>query len=166
MNIKLTINGKEIDAQISEEDAQKIQPSESRFVAKGDHADYWFIDNDGAIVADDDCDTVDIERFSVGNYFVSKKQAQDHLRALKLWQTIKVFRQEHEGDEWKKIDFSTSCNKFEIEYDFGIGKPSWRCTNYPSKANGCYFAKRETAEAAISEFYGELMWYFTEFEDD
>ncbi len=166
MNIKLVISGKEIDAQISEADAQKIQPSESRFVAQGGHADYWFIDNDGKIIADDDCDTVDIDRFSIGNYFTSKKQAQDHIRALELWQAIKVFRQEQEGDAWKKLDWHDSSQaKHCVCYGYESGKVV--ISSYVSLRPSCvYFAYRETAQAVIDEFYGELMWYFTEFEDD
>lgn len=166
MNIKLTINGKEIDAQISEADAQKIQPSESRFDRNGIGDQYFEVDSRGNTFAI--CEQnmpVDDFRFSIGNYFTSKKQAQDHIRALKLWQAIKVFRQEREGDEWKKLDFSKSNKKYNISYSNDDGKPFISFSSRVKYGVVC-FAKEGVAQAAINEFYGELMWYFTEFEDD
>lgn len=168
MNIKLLIGGKEIDAQISEADAQKIQPSESRFVRKAMGEQYFYIDNDSDVAGYhvEILDDIDDALFSKGNYFTSEKQANDHIRALKLWQAIKVFRQEHEGDAWKKIDFNSDCAKYSIEYFSRLGKPVWVRLFGDSKMDICYFAKQQTVQAAIDEFYGELMWYFTEFEDD
>jgi len=168
MNIKLLIGGKEIDAQISEADAQKIQPSESRFVRKARGKDYFYIydDEDRAGYHSEDFDDIDDALFSKGNYFTSEKQAQDHIRALKLWQAIKVFRQEREGDAWKKLNWHDSSQiKYCVCYGYESGKVV--ISSYVNLSPSCvYFAHRETAQAVIDEFYGELMWYFTEFEDD
>lgn len=167
MNIKLTINGMIIDAQISEADAQKIQPSESRFVRKFKGLNYFFVGEDAHAHTASECEeNFDDKLFSIGNYFTSEKQAEDHIRALKLWQAIKVFRQKREGDEYKKLRwddtiqtkyflaFSPECGSVQVD-----GTSGWR-------KEGTFFAHIDAAAAAASEFYGELMWYFTEFHDD
>lgn len=158
MDIKLLIGGKEIDAQISEEDAHKIQPSESRFVRKTRGEMYFHISGNGLDFHIESCDDVDDFLFSTGNYFAFKEQAQDHIRALELWQAIKIFRQEREGDAWKNgtwyVTFAKEAGKLicgQVLYSID------QTTRFGSK---------ETAQAVIDEFYGELMWYFTEFEDD
>lgn len=167
MNIKININGKEIDAQISEADAQKIQPSESRFVRNKGKEQYFEVDSMGNIYSPYEQKVkADDFRFSIGNYFTSEKQAQDHIRALKLWQAIKVFRQEHDGDEWKNIDFNSRRDKWFIEYDCKLGKPVASSLTFASKFTVCFFSTQWSTQAAIDEFYGELMWYFTEFQDD
>lgn len=168
MNIKLTINGMVIDAQISEADAQKIQPSESRFIRRKERDFFGIQDGENVWTfsgGDLSCPICD-NTFSIGNYFTSEKQAQDHIRALKLWQAIKVFRQEREGNEYKKLRwddtiqnkyflaFSPECGSVQVD-----GTSGWR-------KEGTFFAHIDTAAAAASEFYGELMWYFTEFQDD
>lgn len=165
MNIKLTINGKEIDAQISEADAQKIQPSESRFSrSKGV---YYFANDCGHADSHADVgDEIDEGLFSTGNYYTSKNQAQDHIRALKLWQAIKVFRQEREGDAWKKFRWDDPIqDKFFLAFSQEYGAVQVSSTA-GWKKEGTFFADKCAATAAASEFYGELMWYFTEYDDD
>ena len=168
MNIKLTINGKEIDAQISEADAQKIQPSESRFVRKAMGEQYFYIDNDSDVAGYhvEILDDIDDALFSKGNYFTSEKQANDHIRALKLWQAIKIFRQEREGAAWKKLDWNDPIQaKFLLAFAPEHGSVQVSSTS-GWKKEGTFFARKDVAASAASEFYGELMWYFTEFEDD
>lgn len=164
MNIKLLIAGKEIDAQISEEDARIIQPSESRFTRKPRGEGYFFIGQSGFDSHTEIGDVIDNCLFSVGNYFTSEKQVQDHVRAARLWQSIKIFRQEREGDAWKKSP-TPSNPLFYIVFDTAIGELKAEIRDAYLDAN-VKFRKGETALAVIDEFYGELMWYFTEFEDD
>lgn len=167
MEIKLLIGGKEYSAVVSESDVQKITAETSRFQRKSIGEKYFALDSFGAIWSPiEKGENGKKDRFSFGNYFTTEKQAQDHLRALKLWQAIKVFRQEREGDDWKKLRWGDEIQpKYVLcfAYDAGtIQVASVGCW----KGEGTFFAHKETAAAAADEFYGELVWYFTEFEDD
>lgn len=160
MEIKLIVSGKEIKAQISDEDLERIQRqnTESRFERAGFGEKYYYLSCVGEICSNtEEYDIYGKPMWEIGNYFKTEKQAKDHIRAAKLWQAIKVFRQEREGGEWSRGEWYVVLQKSTGKLICG--------QNGISFDQSTRFLKKETAQAVIDEFYGELMWYFTEFHD-
>lgn len=161
MEIKLIVSGKEIKAQISDEDLQRIQQknTESRFERANYGEDFYYLTDLGNVMSGKYAESAyENQLWEIGNYFKTAKQAQDHIRALKLWQAIKVFRQEREGGEWSRGEWYVVLQKSTGKLICGQNEVSFD--------QSTRFLKKETAQAVIDEFYGELMWYFTEFHDD
>lgn len=157
--VTLIIDGKEIEAQVNDEDLKVLYIKNGR-AAVGD--DYYSFDaflEARRVVEKNDC--FDNIYYDSGNYFLTEKECKDEARVVSLWLKMKRFADEHNE---RNIDFT---KKNEVKYFLGF--------DYRSKtivvdlvlslkgAFQIYFDSKQTAKKAIDEFHDDLMWYFTEY---
>lgn len=161
--VKLIIDGKEIEAQVNEEDLKVIEKKKDR-ADKGSNYYYFnsnllFIENtvEEGIFFDECC-------YDNGNYFLTKKECADAARVVSLWLRMKRFADEHnEGS----IDFDNrGKTKISICFDDKMGQITMGYYVCVKNAFQIYFDSEETAKKAIDEFHDDLIWYFTEYGKD
>ena len=87
---------------------------------------------------------------------------EDSARALSLWYEVKQFADKNDKRE---DNFTKESEiKYYIYFNYGRNTPAidWRLT-CKEEVFQIYFNSKETAQEIITEFYDELMWYFTEY---
>ena len=164
MKATLIIEGKEIEIEISEEEHKKLHPSETGYerVSKSDI--YFYANSRGYVEIDDDnYYNADDECYESANYYSDKTIAENNARADKLMRQLRRFSVEHREPG---INFNNANTaKFYIICDYENDELRATYTSYAKVFGAIYFDSRETAQAAIDEFYNELIWYFTEYKD-
>lgn len=152
--IKIIVDGKEIEAQVNEDDLTQIGKEKSNRQDEGNP--YYYID--AWMTAELDCDKNDDyteQLYDCGNYFLTEKDCADAARAVSLWLRMKRFADEH-----NKNNLGNHIICFD-RYDKKLR--AFRMMMGFDKLFQVYFDSEETARQAIEEFKDDLMWYFTEF---
>lgn len=167
MKAKLIIEGKEIEIEISEEEYKKLQPSEEKKTGyeRVPDLDIYFYAHSGGYVgtASEHYCNIDNEYYELANYYSDKTVAENNIRADKLVRQLRRFAVEHRGHGVNFSDINTA--KFYIYYDYR-GYKLESASTFSSEVFGTiHFDSKETTQAAINEFYDELIWYFTEYKD-
>lgn len=85
---------------------------------KESEKEYWTVEHDGEIKCDRDFGyDVDIFNKEIGNYFKTKKEAEEYLEDLKVKTEIKNIAKELNAD--KKIDWDDADqSKYSLMYDY------------------------------------------------
>ena len=167
MKAKLIIEGKEIEVEISEEEYKKIQPSEEKKtgyerVLNSDI--YFYVSAKGEVEsAVDSCDYIDDKYYNSANYYLSKDVAENNTRADNLMRQLRRFSVEHRERGVNLNDINTE--KYYVYYDYGNDALGVSLVSRTKNFGAIYFDSEETLNAAIDEFYDELIWYFTEYKD-
>ena len=167
MKAKLIIEGKEIEVEISEEEYKKLQPSEEKktgYERVPESDVYFFAYPSGCVeTACEDCYDIDDECYESANYYSDKTVAENNARADKLMRQLRRFAVQHRKDGVNLNDINTAKSYIYYDYSNNELEPDFL---FSEKAFGTiHFDSEETAQAAIDEFYGELIWYFTEYKD-
>ena len=167
MKAKLIIEGTEIEVEISEEEYKKLQPSEEKKTGyeRVPESDVYFYAYPSGCVetACEDCYDIDDECYESANYYSDKTVAENNTRADKLMRQLRRFAVEHRGHE---VDFNdTNTEKYYVYYDYKNDRLGVSFVRYTRDFGVIHFDSEETANAAIDEFYDELIWYFTEYKD-
>lgn len=167
MKAKLTIDGKELEVEISEEELKKLQ---TKSVNK---TGYERVENGQKYYYALDCGDVDNivesgyndddDSYEGANYYSDESVAINNSRADKLIRQLRRFSVEHRN---KELDWNDgNQNKYYIEFDHDENK-------FTVDSYGCfhgfgtiYFASNSIALLAIDTFRSELEWYFTEYKD-
>ena len=147
MQVTISANGKNIKAEISEEQAKILGLVEDKpktgYESLGTGETYYLVD--------------------VGNYYSDKVIAENNARADRLLRQLRQWQAQNDepisvedwNNESKKkwfIIYSYSSEEMYAEYYYIMRLP-----------NTIYFATKEKAEEAIKVFKDELIWYFTEY---
>ena len=167
MKAKLTIDNKEIEVEISEEEYKKLQLSEEKktgYESVSEDDDYFYASSRGYVeTACEDYYDVDNEYYESANYYSDKTVAENNARADKLMRQLRRFAVEHRKNGVNLNDINTE--KFYIYYDYGnneLGSGSV----FGAKVFGTIcFDSKKAIQTAINEFHDELIWYFTEYKD-
>lgn len=158
--ITIKYDGQEIKAQISDEELQKLL-QELEWPQWMDK--YWYVDDCYGpewIYMEDD--SVDKNRMALGNFYRTKKEAENAFRAQKLIAAVAKRRKELNGD-WKPDWFADSgCEKYYIQYQDNKLSPIWREYECRDSIFGVFKSVRAT-QTIIDEFKDELTWYFNEY---
>ena len=101
MKATLKINDEEIEVEITEKELKKLEDRKPRKrwrAKKGDK--YWYVSGGATLfnVTEDDWE-VDKDRYSVGNYFKTKEEAEFHKNELIYTQMLKDYIYEHDDVE-------------------------------------------------------------------
>lgn len=159
-NITINIDGKEIKAQVSEEDIKKLT-QEPEWPQDGD--EYWYISTlTGPKASEGMWEDHSFYHglLEVGNCYRTEQEAKDALRAQKLIAAVAKRRKELNG-EWKP-NWSRGDKKYFIEY-----RKEYLYVNHflsiCSVSPFGYFKSSCRAVAIIDEYEDELLWYFTEY---
>lgn len=164
MKAKLIIEDKEIEIEISKEEYKKLQPSETGYERVSKRGDYFYESGKGDVESEiEDCYDVDNEYYESANYYSDKTIAENNARADKLMRQLRRFSVEHR--KYKTNFNSINARRFYIIYQCEINEIKPYHTSYAIYFGAIYFDSEETAQAAIDEFYDELIWYFTEYKD-
>lgn len=168
MNIQINIDGKNIDAEISEEQLKKLGLTEERSrtgYERVDEDESYFVDdtiNDGHEVLGGGA-LVNNLYYINGNYYNDKSVTENNARADRLLRCLRQWQASHDRaitlKDWK----NTNISKYKIKYSytddcvFACEEYGWR------ELNVVYFSSTEKAEQAIETFKHELFWYYTEY---
>ena len=164
MKAKLIIEDKEIEIEISEEEYKKLYLSETGYerVSKSDI--YYYAHYRGCIKTDcEDYYDVDNEYYESANYYSDKTVAENNVRADKLMRQLRRFSVEHRENGINLNDMNTK--KFFVTYNYENNEIRPGYTLQVKAFGTICFDSREATQAAIDEFYDELLWYFTEYKD-
>lgn len=167
MKAKLIIEGKEIEVEISEEEYKKLQSSEEKKTGyervTEDNVFYFVSDRGDIEIGDDSFGFIDEEYYDVANYYSSETVAENNARADNLMRQLRRFAVEHRKCE---VNFNdTNTEKYYICYDYASDELEVSSVVFSKNFGAIYFNSEETTQAAIDEFYDELIWYFTEYRD-
>lgn len=167
MKAKFTINNKEFEVEISEEELKRLnevdkKPNETGY-EKGYWDDkFWYVDECGEVFDTiDDCDSVGPDEYKVANYYSNKTVAENNARADTLMRQLRRFAVEHRQ---KAIDYKDD-EWYELYYDYNDLSIKVSSLSYDKFFGAIYFNSQKTAELAIEYYKDELIWYFTEYKD-
>lgn len=167
MKAKLTIEGKEIEIEISEEEYKKLQSSEEKKTGyeRVTESDIYFYTYPSGCVETtcETCYDIDDECYESANYYSDKTVAENNTRADNLMRQLRRFSVEHR--KYKTNFNSINAKRFYIIYQCEINEIKPYHTSYAIYFGAIYFDSEEIANAAIDEFHDELIWYFTEYKD-
>lgn len=165
MKAKLTIDGKEFEIEISEEQAkaltekkkktgyERVEPGENYYIEK--HGESYEYTETGVIF--------DSKQYESANYYSDRTVAENNARADRLYRQLRRFAVEHRK---KKIDWNDeNTEKYFIYYSHS-NNAFYINSNARNQSFGVnFFNTRDTARLAIDTFKDELLWYFTEYKD-
>ena len=164
MKAKLIIENKEIEIEISEEEYKKLQPSETGYERVPESDIYFYANTKGDVeTACEDCYDVDDEYYESANYYSDKTVAENNARADKLMRQLRRFSVEHRECGINLNDMNTK--KFFVTYNYENNEIQPGYTLQVKAFGTICFDSREATQAAIDEFYDELLGYFTEYKD-
>lgn len=166
MKAKLTINGKEFEVEISEEQVQALTETKKKTgyerVGKGTPFYALYLDGQVVTACEDNSEWND-EIYNNGNYCSEKSVAENNARADKLYRQLRRFAVENRQKklDWNNEDEEKWCIFFEHSYEGLVVDYLDSNQHFGS----IYFDSKETARRAIDTFKDELIWYFTEYKD-
>ena len=164
MKAKLIIEDKEIEVEISKEEYKKLQPSETGYERVPESDIYFYANTKGDVeTVCEDCYDVDDEYYESANYYSDKTVAKNNARADKLMRQLRRFSVEHRENGINLNDMNTK--KFFVTYNYENNEIQPGYTLQVKAFGTICFDSREATQAAIDEFYDELLWYFTEYKD-
>ena len=164
MKAKLIIEGKEIEVEISEEGYKKLQLSETGYERVPESDIYFYANSRGYVeTAPEDCYDIDNEYYESANYYSSATVAKNNARADNLMRQLRRFAVEHRERGVNLND--TNTEKYYVYYDYGNDALGVSLVSRTKNFGAIYFDSEETLNAAVDEFYDELIWYFTEYKD-
>ena len=169
MQVELKANGKTVHAEISEEQAKILGLAEDKpktgYERVKNNEIYYLVDIYGNIMRITEYnDQGDKQSYDTGNYYSDKVIAENNARAdrllccLRQWQAL--------NDEPISVKYweDETWPKWRIMYNYDdknlFGNPQRSARVF----NTVYFTTKEKAQEAIEQFKGELLWYFTEYQ--
>lgn len=164
-NVKLIIDGKEIEVQINEEDFKKITTTNKitgyERVRSGS---YYYDTGYGSVDIGTDIECVQTNlNYDGANYYSNINIANNNVRADKLMRRLRRFAVKNRKED---IDWTNeNQNKYYLYYDYVNKEFFINSTSYWRTFGQIYFDTKETAQQALEIFKDELLWYFTEYCD-
>ena len=165
MKAKLTIDGKEFEVEITEEQVQALTETKKKTgYERVAHEKIYYIET---VTGESDTlmechNDVDRNHYHSADYYSDKTVAENNARADMLYRQLRRFAVEHRefDNNWDGrrdhyfITFDTDASKIIIDYN----------DTYKGFST-IYFDTERTAQLAIETFKDELIWYFTEYKD-
>lgn len=130
---------KEIDKLIEELQNKKWKPKTGEY--------YYYINGILGVLGEKNLGCLsDADRFSIGNYFKTKEEAEFEVERLKVLEELKEFSYEFSDNEWENIDIK----QYLMCYSYSAGKIDI-VTHGWDKHNEIYFKTKEDAKKAIEK---------------
>lgn len=166
MKAKLTINGKEFEVEISEEQAKALTETKKKtgYERVGRKEKYYYAAHNGKVEFFPDVyDESDNSLYNIVNYYSDKTVAENNARADRLYRQLRRFAVEHRKNKinWNNI----RTNKWMIVYNHDVKILDCVYRSTVQCVGTIFFDTYETAQLAIKTFKDELIWYFTEYKD-
>ena len=168
MQVTISANGKNIKAEISEEQAKILGLVEDKpktgYESLGTGETYYLVDVDDEITTMKYDSRLDRDCYDVGNYYSDKVIAENNARADRLLRQLRQWQAQNDKaisiSDWK----NENIFKYHIEYDCFNDFPFVVYTTRFRTPNTIYFTSGEKAEGAIEVFKDELKWYYTKYQ--
>ena len=167
MKAKFTINNKEFEVEISEEELKRLnevdkKPNETGYEKGYWDDEFWYVDECGEVdYGVENYDISSVDEYNAANYYSDKIVAENNARADTLMRRLRRFAVEHrqkaidyKNDEWYEIYYNFDYKLIDIHPVFKNKYFGTICFN-----------SHKTAELAIEYYKDELIWYFTEYKD-
>ena len=166
MQVTISANGKNIKAEISEEQAKILGLVEDKpktgYESLGTGETYYLVDVDEITTMKYDS-RLDRDCYDVGNYYSDKVIAENNARADRLLRQLRQWQALNDKPISQSDWEDNGKNKWCILYSYGAEKLYVDYFHYIRLHNVIYFTTKEKAEEAIEVFKDELLWYFTEY---
>lgn len=166
MKAKLTIDGKEFEVDISEEQAKALTETKKKTgYERVRPGEIYYIGTVAGTSAcnQEDNDEIDDSRYECANYYSDVTIAKNNARADKLYRQLRRFAVEHRKEE---IDWNNNGrDKFYLYYIHNEKKIDVAALIVFQDYGNIYFDTKESAHLAIEAFKDDLIWYFTEYKD-
>lgn len=167
MQVTISANGKNIKAEISEEQAKILGLVEDKpktgYESLGTGETYYLVDVDDEITTMKYDSRLDRDCYDVGNYYSDKTIAENNARADRLQRCLRQWQAQNDRAVTKKDWGNSLARKFRIKYNHFDDKLMMVGEEYFQDVNVIYFSSMEKADEAIEQFKDELLWYFTEY---
>ena len=167
MQVTISANGKNIKAEISEEQAKILGLVEDKpktgYESLGTGETYYLVDVDDEITTMKYDSRLDRDCYDVGNYYSDKVIAENNARADRLLRQLRQWQALNDKPISQRDWEDNGKNKWCILYSYGAEKLYVDYFHYIRLHNVIYFTTKEKAEEAIEVFKDELLWYFTEY---
>lgn len=168
MKVKLNYKGKEIVAEISDEELEKLvaEPKKKTGWEKVKNGEVEFYISALGLVCSDirkDDGLNDTQRDGVSNNFNGEELAKNIARAEALHRNML----RRSVELCKKFDYLTNkAYRYYIKYDYYVNRLVIDCciSTYRHFYE-IYFDSLQHAQQVMEEFKDELIWYFTEFKE-
>lgn len=167
MKAKLTIDNKDFEVEISEEELKRLSRVDKKTNETGYEKGYW----DDEFWYVDECGEVDLgtennelcghDKYNAANYYSDKTVAENNARADTLIRKLRRFAVEHRQ---KAINYKNSY-WYELCYNYYDLSIEVIKGSYEKYFGAICFDSQKTAELAIEYYKDELIWYFTEYKD-
>lgn len=168
MQVTISANGKNIKAEISEEQAKILGLAEDKpktGYERVDEDESYFVDdtiNDGHEVLGGGA-LINNLYYINGNYYNDKTIVENNARADRLLRRLRQWQAQNDRAVTKKDWGNSLARKFRIKYNHFDDKLMMVGEEYFQDVNVIYFSSMEKADEAIEQFKDELLWYFTEY---
>ena len=118
MKATLKINDKEIEVEITEEELKKLEEKKPRKRWRAEISEkYWYVCSNASLFNDtENFWDVDNKRYSIGNYFKTKEEAEFYKNELIYTQMLKDYIYEHDDVELNWRD--DTQEKYFLYHDF------------------------------------------------
>ena len=121
---------------------------------------YWYVLGDGQIMGCTRKSALDLSTLGVGNTFRTKQAAKNHLRALRLIETIRRERFKAQGKWWPSEDeLRYIVRWYQPDKSVGITHSIW---SFFSSVFGLWQDSGALIDV-IEKYESEFEWYFTEY---
>lgn len=162
-DIKIIVDGKEIQAQVSEEQLKQLCEKKTGYERVKKGGVFYYVSGYGYAETNDACDrAIDSRMYNIANYYSDETVAKNNARADKLMCQLRRFAVENRGG---KPDWSGYGSNWFIAYSHYNKEFDVVVNCNLQFFGGIYFDSDETAQKAINQFKDELIWYFTEYKD-
>lgn len=167
MQVTISANGKNIKAEISEEQAKILGLVEEKpktgYESLGTGETYYLVNVDDEITTMKYNSRLDRDCYDVGNYYSDKVIAENNARADRLLRQLRQWQAANDKPITKKDWEDYSVTKYNIDYDYFTNRLLVSWTTRDRKLNNVYFTSEKIVKEAIELFKDELLWYFTEY---
>lgn len=158
MKATLTLNGKEYEVQLTDEQVIEIEkPKKMTGFERAElNGTYFSADSEGDFYEDsEDHATADAIKYENANYYSDVNLAEWCIRNDTLNRKMRRWAAEHNEEP---IDWTNIFHKYHIIYDCDHKKFEIDYNCCFCYVSCCYFNSKKIAEAAIEEFGDEIKW--------
>ena len=170
MKAKLTIDGKEFEVEMDDNEAKAMlslktlcEKKKTGYERVETGSKYYTAYASGESGQLDELYTALCDcTYENANYYSDETVAENNARADKLYRQLRRFAVEHREN---KIDWNDDTLKYYIYYSHSCNGFFINGGKTHQHICDIYFDTRETAQLALDTFKDELLWYFTEYKD-
>lgn len=165
MKVTLTLNGKSVEVELTEEQLKTLGIEEKKktgYERVDECKHYWYVDSEGRATEEiEEGDPFDHDGYAAANYYSDENVAKDNARADTLMRKLRRYAAEHGGIG--KPDHGGLDVVYDIVYSNISERIEVGGTRCVDRAGVVHFNSEQSAKDAIKEFHEDLVWYFTEY---